>query len=209
MKNVVLETTPVFYSDSGIKILHFIKKAGKPGFRLHWHERLEAIRVHSGTLKIESGNEDFLLSSGEMALLPPRMPHKGIVLEGSVEYDVLMFDVRSYYNETESVRRRLQAVFSGAAKFEYSTCCHEVISCFDEIISFDGEDSFDEVLLVYRFLSMIYKHMLVSFREEPSVDTSMRRILQYVQEHFRDEISTADLSQKFGYNASYFCRKFK
>jgi AraC-like DNA-binding protein/mannose-6-phosphate isomerase-like protein (cupin superfamily) len=209
MSNLRLETTPVFYNDSGIKLLSFTKRAGEPGFRLHWHERLEVIQVRSGKLFVETGKDSFEVSPGELTLFPPKMPHKGTVPEGSVNYDVLMFDVRNFYNETEAAKRFLSAMVNETARFQSVSSNPEIISCFDAFFKEREDGCLENVALVYRFLSLVFSHMLISVEDEIPTDATSRMILRYINEHFSEEISTADLSMRFGYSPSHFCRKFK
>ena len=55
---------------------------------------------------------------------------------------------------------------------------------------------------------MLYRHCLC--REAPAQkNNKFRDVIDYIEDHYREEISSASLSRVFGYDKSYFCRRFK
>ena len=87
------EITPVKYSSAAVKILHFKIKPHAICFNLHWHDRVEFIRVKKGQMTIRCCSNTLNLKAGEMVLFPPKTLHGGYSAEEEVEYDVLMFDL--------------------------------------------------------------------------------------------------------------------
>ena len=41
------------------------------------------------------------------------------------------------------------------------------------------------------------------------IDKKFHAIIKYVNDHFSEKITPKDISLKFGYNETYFCRRFK
>ena len=72
----LLERTPVIYGPSSVKVLFFEKKGKEPNFRMHWHERIEILRVIDGELKVNLGTKTVTAKKDEFIIIPPRMPHK-------------------------------------------------------------------------------------------------------------------------------------
>lgn len=202
------ELTPVSYSAAAINVRHFVTKAGKDCFRTHWHDRMEMIRILHGEMQVTCGGNTMKLTSGDMAVFSPKMPHRGIA-EQEVEYDVLMFDVRSFYNESEVSKKYLPAIFEGRTKFYTKTSDTETIKCFDEICSQEEKGSLEIIAYVYRFIHLLYKNNLLEFTEISRRSDVMMEIIEYIEEHYKQEISTATLCERFGYSAEHFCRKFK
>ena len=102
MDKALKEVRPVKYSSAAVKILHFSMKPHTTCFKLHWHDRVEFIKVNKGQMLIQCCGNTLKLKAGEMALFPPKTVHGGSSETEAVAYDVLMFDVRSFYNETEN-----------------------------------------------------------------------------------------------------------
>ena len=50
---------------------------------------------------------------------------------------------------------------------------------------------------------------MVDTTPRPSTDETFSDVLEYIKLHFLENITTRDISKKFGYDNTYFCRKFK
>ncbi len=207
MKNIAKELVTVKYSAAAVKILHFQMTTHTTCFTLHWHDRMEIIRVKKGNMTVEYGGNPVLLSEGEMIVFSPRMAHKGYTTDSSVEYDVLMLDIRSFYNETAVCTQTLPQIFGGNVKFETVISHTETIRCTDEICNNKNLDTLEITSLVYKLLYLLLKNHLTEFHTEQKNDAI--EIIDYLEENFSLELSTATLSQRFGYSAEHFCRKFK
>lgn len=202
------ELTPVSYSAAAINVRHFVTKAGKYCFRTHWHERMELVRILKGEMSVACGADYLKLFPGDMAIFAPKMPHRGYA-EQDLEYDVLMFDVRSFYNDSEVSKKYLPAIFDGRAKFFEKTSDKETIKCFDEICSKEEKDSLEIMAYVYRLIHLLYENNLLELAKETQRSDAVMEIIEYIEEHFNQEISTATICEYFGYSAEHFCRKFK
>ena len=110
MEQYYQEPTPVQYSAAGVKKRHYIRS--KNGVRLHWHDRMELIRLHRGRMQVGYGENRMLLQPGEVYIVPPKTPHAVKLASDEVEYDVIMFDVRWFYNETEACQSSLRSICS-------------------------------------------------------------------------------------------------
>ena len=98
MNKASKEITPVEYSTAAVKILHFKIKPHTTCFQLHWHDRVEIIRVKKGQMVLQCYNNTVKLKEGEMILFTPKTAHGGYTDDEEVEYDVLMFDLKMFYN---------------------------------------------------------------------------------------------------------------
>ena len=207
MNDLRKETTPVKYTAAAIKVLHFKCKSNFPCFTLHWHDRIEIIRVKKGMLLIECYGDTIPLKAGEMIVFTPRMSHKGYTADEEVEYDVLMFDLRAFYNQTAICNNLFPPLFNGNAKFQTIISDGETISCIDEICNSNTPDSLIIISLVYKLIYLLFKKHLYEIIPEPK--TKIKLIIDYIEENYALELNTATISKKFGYSAEHFCRIFK
>lgn len=208
MKSAFLETEPVQYSSSAIKTLHFSRAAHKKCFPLHWHERMELLRINEGTLIIEDGIHTISASADELIIIPPKMLHKGYTGEQAVEYDVLMFDLRFFYNETIICEAYLPAVYDGKAVFNLVTDDAETVACFDVIFQDGAQGSLKTIANVYMLLDLLYQYSLVEFHNKPKT-ASVKNIIDYIENNYMSDVTIESLCQEFGYTAAHLCRKFK
>lgn len=208
MANNLIELTPVEYSESAVKVLYFEKESQRESFRLHWHDRMEIIRVRSGKFYVDCGTETVISEKGGLIVIPPKILHRGCAYEESVTYDVLMFDVRSFYNETEICKKMLPPIFDGRAVFKNYITDSETVCCFDKICSEKGVGALETTANIYKLLDLFYKKSLLELRDQPK-NSSVKKIVDFIEENFVNEIDNAVLCEQFGYTASHLCRKFK
>ena len=208
MKNTFLELAPVQYGPSATKILHFDFQPHCKCFRLHWHDRMELLLIKSGKIYVEHGNDLTIVSSGELMIIPPKALHAAYTLDEGVEYTVLMFDLRSFYNETEICKNLLPAIFDGKAVFNAVTAHPEIIRCTDLICSDEGRGTLGTISKIYQLLDLIYQNELLELRLQPK-NVIVKEIMDYLEENAAQEINIATLCERFGYTSAHLCRKFK
>lgn len=201
------ELAPVYYSAAAVKVLRYRQEAGRECVRLHWHDRMEILRIHTGELHAEIGTQPVTAGPDRLLIVPPKMPHTAMAGEEAVRYDVLMFDVRSFYNETEVCRRYLPAVFEGRARFVGVTDDADTVSCVDDIVA-AGEPSLAVTAGVYQLLYWLCERCLLGMVDDTG-ERVVREMIDYMEERFDRELSTASLAAQFGYTEAHFCRKFK
>lgn len=203
------ELTPVHYNRAAFKNLKFSVEAKTLSFPMHWHERVEIILVHEGRLYIDNGKEVISLRAGDMTVFAPRTPHKGYTEEESVEYEVLMFDIRSFYNETEICKAHLPVIFNGGAQFKKIIQEKETIHCFKNIVNQPDINSMEIIAEIYRLIFLLIEHGVESFNRENIRDKGTMKMIKYVEDHFQEEMTVEKLAKEFGYSKEHFCRKFK
>ena len=208
MKQNLLEQSPIAYSAAATKVLHFSISPNSSCFRLHWHDRIELLRIKSGTMHLEYNTRHLTLSTGELAIITPKVLHKGYTIEDSVKYDVLMFDIRSFYNESEICKSTLPAIYDGRAVFNSVTSDKDILICTDNICKNDGNDAWETAANIYRLLGILFQKELSALHTKPQ-NHSVRKIVDFIEENAGQEISTATLCETFGYTPAHLCRKFK
>ena len=206
----LLERTPVIYGPSSVKVLFFEKKGKEPNFRMHWHERIEILRVIDGELKVNLGTKTVTAKKDEFIIIPPRMPHKGET-DIDTKYCAVMFDIRNFYNNTEIGEALLPALFEGRVDLENLVKDKETVLVLDEITAVASlpQENFLIMTKVYELLAKLFIKGALKTVEPDSSGRVMREIIDYIESHFAEEISTVDICNRFGYTIPYFCKKFK
>ena len=203
------ELTPIEYGPAIMKTASYGARKGDRCFYLHWHDRMELIRLQEGVLKIGYGTDTKLLHAGEIYIIPPRLPHHALCESEAAQWDVLMFDVQAYYNGTPLCRNMLQPLQEGRVKFALSTDQAQTVECFDRIFALAGENDFGVIGLVYQFLDLLFKNTLVEISNDVKGRHVMQQATEYIKNNLPEKISTKQLSQEFGYTEEHFCRLFK
>lgn len=205
------ELTPVEYDPSAIKLLHFNIQPNKVCFRTHWHDRMEILRIQRGEIFVGYDTNICKVRAGELMIIPPHTPHKGYAGDYELDYDVLMFDVRSFYNETEVCKKYLPAIYSGNAKFQKVTGEPSLVTCMDNIrdTAQTTPGSLEITSDIYRLLHLLLQHCLTAFQLDAGTDNTAKEFVNYIESNYTQEITTSVISAHFGYSAAHFCRKFK
>lgn len=157
-------------------------------------------------MQLELGGNPFTLYEGELAIVPPKQLHKGYTCDIYVDYDVMMFDIRSFYNETELCQNFLPAVFDGRAQFKSVTSNEDILICFDSIMH--SATSFDTIAKIYNLIGFFFKNELLHFSASAK-DAFSKKVIDYFEDNIAGEISTDSLCKKFSYTPTHLCRKFK
>ncbi len=208
MQGSLKELTPVEYSDSGIKRLKFKVQKDQLCFRLHWHERMELIKLNKGTMEVDIGEEKLMLLPGEIYIIPPKVTHTAIA-ESDVDYDIIMFDIRSFYNSTKASSELLEPIFNGNAKFHFKTNNPDIGDCYSKLMCLHEKDCLLAISLTYQLLDLLLKNCLLQLSSCTKSDTVVSAAIKYIEENYKENISTKALAAKFGYSCEHFCRKFK
>ncbi len=209
MKTYKEELTPVDYGPSAIKTASYRIKKDHYALRMHWHDRMELIYLNSGELEVGYGNNIQVLHSDEIYIIPPRIPHSGICKSEEAQWDVLMFDIRSFYNNVPLNSDTLVPIFEGKTKFKMILNNSETGNCFKRLMRLVNENSFESIAQIYCLIDLLLKHALLEIGEETKSSYVIDEVLEFIKENLDKELTTKTLSKKFNYSEEHFCRIFK
>lgn len=208
------ELTPVLYGDSAVKIL--TPRAIPPDtlcFSTHWHDRMEILLVTDGSITVCGGNDEKEITAGETALFSPCLPHSGRSGKSGVSYYTLMFDLSKFYNSTGVSKRYLVPLHEQKTATVISSDNSDILSTVKEILTlYEAPTQISDICIVaniYKLIGLISEYC-TSCEAVTSPDSGrFKEIIDFINCNFKDDISSAYLSRKFGYDETYFCRKFK
>lgn len=208
------ELTPVLYGDSAVKLLNLSKQMPFSNcFSLHWHDRMEVLLISSGRMVVTVAGQRYEIGEGELAVFSPGVPHSGVSGDGGVTYYVIMFDIGKFYNSTGAGGKFLEPLNEQRVMFESAVKNAEVISSVKEIIKLhkntDESSSLVEVGEVYRLIGLLFKNCLSQMQSDMHDSGRFKEVLEFVNQNFTSAITTQTLCKKFGYDETYFCRRFK
>lgn len=207
------ELTPIVYGETSVKTLFFSFDAKMPGFGQHWHDRMEFHLVKSGTLELTCNEERLLVEEGQVSIISPGFSHSGAPSGKGVEYSVLMFDVKDLYNGTVASGQYLDPIINGKICFKPLTDLPQIVELVAEIIEMNNDrtrnHSLEVVGSLYRLLGLLHRYCIDDKNILKPATERFDSIINYINANFTKEISVGEISKKFNYEKSYFCRKFK
>lgn len=190
------------------KIHHHTSRNKQPWLMAHWHDQMELIRLQRGEMTVGCENVA-TLNPGDIYIIPPKTPHYIICCNEGTVYDVVMFDVRAFFNDTDVSRKFLEPLFDGRAKFQLCTNQPELTACFDRMVELSQENSFSILPVMYRLLELLFSHALVSLDSDARDRHRIVQATEYMKENLTEKLTTKELARRFGYSQEHFCRLFK
>ena len=208
------ELTAVQYNAYSVKVIHnFHFAPNAMAFPLHWHDRLELLRILEGSLVLTCTDCRATLYPGDVALISPKLLHSGTAGDRGVTYHVIAFDPAALRNGTDPAAQYIQPLCEGKYVFEPLVQVSAITRRLDSIVDAHKGSTQSHPLQVigelYDLMGLLYKNCVI--RETYALPTQKHfdRTIDYINEHYTEPISAASLSRQFGYDESYFCRKFK
>ncbi len=207
------ELTPVIYNETSVKYLYNdISDSGKLCFPIHWHERIEILLITEGSLKLHLEGKSVLVTSGQAVIIGPRMIHSGSSGPEGVSYHVLMFEPTHFLNQSKASEQYIAPICNFETTFQIITDYEPIVSAITRLAELGANNNLNalfSVSSVYYILGLLYQHYYHEFATMSKGDSTFRSVLEYLNDHYSEKISAKDMSKKFGYNESYFCRRFK
>ena len=66
-----------------------------------------------------------------------------------------------------------------------------------------------QIGLVYELLACLFERYQDDRCIRPMAEGRLRQVIEYIADHYSEDISSRSLSEMFGYDESYFCRLFR
>lgn len=211
--NYKKELTPVVFGETSVKILTTRLAADMRGFEQHWHDRIELHLVKSGCLKLCCNDQEIDVKEGELSIVSPTVLHSG--RSGSKGYQcyVIMFEIADLFNATVSARQYIEPIINGDIRFQYKTDIPQIVKLAEKIVemqlSGDKYHPLETVGCLYRLLGLLCQYCIDVEHSMPKKTERFDSVINYINANLTTDISASDVSRRFGYDESYFCRKFK
>lgn len=211
--NYKKELTPVIFGETSVKILHTRLAADRIGFEPHWHERIELHLVKSGCLELFCDEQKISVRQGELSIVSPTVLHSGKSGDEGYECYVIMFEISDLFNSTMSAKQYIKPIINGDIRFKYKTDMPQIVHLAEKIADmqlYGGKyHPLETVGCLYSLLGLLFKHCIDENHSAPQNAQKFDSVINYINSNFTANISVSDISRKFGYDESYFCRKFK
>ena len=182
------------------------------GIKSHSHPFIHMIYAADGEASFTAGSEDTVLKAGTVVLIPKDVKHAYINNSENAAGGIFNFLEIKFVPS-----KHFEEIFSGEkAFFSTDSLAGEL---FKKIVfEYGGNSGFsDDAAESYldAMLNIIAENYCTE-RESSSkyVDTSAftplsKRIVEWLEEHYAENVSLDDLADTLGYNKSYLCKAYK
>ena len=184
----------------------YVKKyelTGNPRLHMlpHFHNAVEFCIVEKGAYSAHVDGGERLLQAGDMVFVHSLCPHFFKIMGEAVVYAVVI-NLPTY---------RSMPIKGGFPRYMHNEqCFSKLVELLSEVAkAWDEADKQYKLGFAYSFLGTVLRY----FSCDEGLENNKARSafvdsLQYIEEHYREEISLTFLADKYGYSLSYFSRTF-
>ncbi len=160
----------------------------------HCHTSYEILFVTEGKIAANIDGLEHIVSNGECIMILPMQIHSYCTVDNSkVEISIFSNDyIFDFYNETKD-----KELENPVTNYDFT----------DLQILNKSNDRFEIKSILYKYCSKLIKNGIRS-AEKSSNDLSTKMVM-YIQNNFKNNISLKQMAEKFGYNYNYLSAYFK
>jgi len=192
---------------------------------LHWHEEMEITLIQDGTSDYKVGQEVFKANAGDIILIPPYCTHSACEIPGKTMIsDSIVFhpDYLGANNQDFSATNYLRPMAEGQLQMQEvirdgDTGYKEIKGSFLRALDcFKKKPPFYEMLLkedLLHILILLFSYGYIRESGDSHITSENRRhiksALEYINDHYSEKISIAEMAQLAGFSESYFMSLFR
>jgi AraC-like DNA-binding protein len=166
----------------------------------HFHQYYEVACTLEGEVVLTVNERTEIIHKGEMAFILPNQIHSFYsAVPSRIWISLFSADLVAAFAQT------VQGKTTDHSVFVCSERCRGLIE--DNMLVADEDPLFLKAFLYAICSEFSYATVLVE-QQKPEDTIPIYRILLYISEHFRENITLKDLSLRFGYNTNYLSRFF-
>ena len=203
-------------------IQYYLSNTVDPYYDLpvHWHKEFELIHIISGVYHVLVGHQVFALQKDDLCLIPGKILHgdaeqKSIALFESIVFDLDMIRIHSYESDDF-----ISAAGSGELELDYILPAgnKEILFIADRLFqSFkdmgEGYELRIPALILLLFSELkrqqLYRRKKVLSEKKARQTQQFETVLNYIKEHYQEQIGLETLASIVSLSPKYFCRLFR
>jgi len=173
-----------------------------PNFIVHFHSHIEIYLIRSGEVEVLVNDQRKVLHGGEISVAFSYDAHGYRTTEkGEADYLIIPTDYCVEILPALTGKRMSTPFIDDPKTFEIVAHCMERIKEDIHEVARRG--------YIYVILGALLDHASQDSREIMPSSRCSADILIYISQHFREELSLAEIAKEFGYHPSYLSRMFR
>lgn len=192
----------------------------------HWHSGIEMIKIKKGSYTVEVNLEKFTMREGDFCIFNSEELHQIRGNEAVTLHDVIIFQpqILAFSYEDEVQRELIGPLMShkdslvhvmhpgDRGYMEFAVGYERIVAC--GLIQEDGW-YYEAKIGVLGLLNQLKKNQMIhpfesmqSAAEKEKIDR-YKRVVSYIEEHYKEKVSLEELAGAAQCNAQYLCHVFK
>ena len=181
-----------------------VRRNGNYVFPAHFHRNLEILAVAGGTHRVTLNGKAYDVSSGDVFFCGSFDVHSFEDSNPEKQDDCLIIipaQITARFNERHKGMRPARPVVHD------KKLCDELLHIADEWMTNETSDNV-RIAAAELFLSLLETRLEILPGKEKDETQLIRKILTYLSERFREEVSLPQIARKFGYTEAHISRTF-
>lgn len=206
------EKDVIDYGGMPVKCLFYHCGAGEKPFPLHWHRRMELLHIDEGELHLTLGGHELAARAGDTVCIHSRCPHVGVAGTEGVTYRVMMFEMGLLSEELLPYLAPLRALSADTMRFRTLLHDPQVTAEVDALLGeYTAAAPSPTIMLgqLYRLIGLLAARYCDTEYERHPSNRRLWTVIDYIESHFTQSLSTGELAARFHYEESYLCRRFR
>lgn len=190
----------------------------------HWHEELEILYIHDGSMLLQIDTQSFLVSKGDIILIPPNLIHGAlryknspcdfyaIVFHPSFVYSALNDIIQQNYINPFFVKTDKKFYFIDGKTEEKNKIHHYVTAVIETYVS----KGFGFELLIKSYILQVLFYIIEGHADKQydytkgDIQTThrMKEILAFLEDNYQQQFTLADWASSINLSKEQFCRIF-
>ena len=184
---------------------------------MHGHKEYEFIRLDAGTLRCQTLDKEFMVEQGDVLFINSHIPHSTFITSSSEQDTVIQFGapiqtetafhyIARFMSLCDTPLFLFKAEMSETAKIQKYLA--EIVNEYSL-----REPFWDEYIHsnIHLLIASLRRYGILSDTAYKNSDkfNKLKPVLEYINENYSEDISTAKLCDILHFNETYFCRFFK
>lgn len=182
---------------------------------IHNHSDFEIIHVKSGCGVLQINDQKYRIEAGDLVCINPMEVH-ALTVEQSIPFShaCICFDCGLILDEKLAEDLKKEDIRINHLIKKQDMGCGELAKLVMQIVKCDEENGPYMKMEITSYVSLLFaqlmKYEYVNHSKKDSKGAVFcARVLQYISEHYKEQITSGEAAQALSYNQSYFCRTFR
>ncbi len=183
--------------------------------KLHNHSEFEMLFITSGSCTVRIADREYFAECNDIIFINPMEVHEvSVNSDTPYSHKCMCFDISMIMNNpvSENLKNECTSVAHIIKGYtEHGTYLGELFEkAFSEVKNEGKTFAMEVAAYITLMFSYILKNSLIDAkRESPKESEFCGEILEYIRNHYGENITSAHAAEACFLNHSYFCRKFK
>ena len=188
------------------------------GFESHWHDRIEILLITEGSIHVICDGRIFDAKAGDVVFVNPNQLHSAISGKIGAQYYCITSELDTFVSSNLDVcDRQFLQLRNQKTRIDNHIEDQELFDLLLKVVEIEKEKKPYYEVTMRGYMMLCLGKMLEKYGyknegkplQKSVSDRLIDEVINYITEHYEENLSSQILAEHFGFSLSYFCRYFK